>query len=166
VKRVLTKNLVLAGEFREPERWHLLCKSSEKGVERGEDGGFFMKLSGLGVLLAVGVLAGCASAGPPVATEEVLEAETALRNAEEAGAEERAPELLEEARVALHAARRASGEEARRRLLEARDYASAAEAMARAERVRREANRVRREADELEQRAGRIREEAGRPPGL
>ena len=37
-----------------------------------------MKLSGLGVLLAVGVLAGCASSpsGPPVAREEVLEAET------------------------------------------------------------------------------------------
>ena len=128
-----------------------------------------MKLSGLGVLLAVGAFAGCASAGPsgpPVATEEVIEAETALRNAEEVGAEVRASELFEEAQIALQAARRTSGEEARRLLLEARDYATAAEAMARAERVRREAGRVRREADELEQRAERIREEAGRPPRL
>ena len=123
-----------------------------------------MKLSGFGVLLLVGAFAGCASAGPPVATEEVIEAETALRNAEEAGAEERAPELYEEARISLDAARRASGEEARRRLLEARDYAAAAEAMARAERLRRETTRVRREADDLERQAERIRDEAGRPP--
>ena len=127
-----------------------------------------MKFSDLGVLLMVGALAGCASSGggPPVATEEVIEAETALRNAEEAGAEERAPELYEEARIALNAARRTSGDEARRRLLEARDYASAAEAMAKAERLRREANRVRREADDLDRQAEEIREEAGRPPRL
>lgn len=125
-----------------------------------------MKLSNLAILLMVGALVGCASSpgGPPVGAEEVLEAESALRSAEEAGAEERAPELFEEARIALAAARRTSGEDARRRLLEARDYASAAEAMARAERVRREANRVRREADDLEQRANEIREDAGRPP--
>ena len=124
-----------------------------------------MKLSDFGVLLVVGALTGCASSGgPPVATEEVIEAETALRNAEEAGAEERAPELFEDARIALDAARRSSGDEARRRLLEARDYASAAEAMAKAERLRREANRVRREADDLDRQAERIRNEAGRPP--
>jgi len=164
LKRIPTRTLVLAGAFREPERWHLMCKSSEKGEERGEEGGN-MKFSGLGVLLMVGALAGCASSGgPPVAAEEVIEAERALRSAEEAGAEERAPELFEEARIALQAARRASGEEARRRLLEARDYAAAAESMARAERVQREANRIRREADELEQRADQIREDAGRPP--
>jgi Domain of unknown function (DUF4398) len=125
-----------------------------------------MKLSSLGILLMVGALAGCASSGggDPVGAEEVIEAERALRSAEEAGAEERAPELFEEARIALAAARRTSGDDARRRLLEARDYAAAAEAMARAERVQREANRVRREADDLEQRAERIRQEAGRPP--
>jgi rhomboid family GlyGly-CTERM serine protease len=123
-----------------------------------------MKLPGLVFLLLAGVLAGCASAGPPVASEEVTEAEAALRSAEAAGAEEQAPELFEEARIALAAARRASGEEARQRLLEARGYAAAAEAQAKAERLKRDAARLRREADDLERRAQEIREEAGRPP--
>jgi len=80
-----------------------------------------MKLSNCLILLMMGTLAGCASAGggPPVAVAEVSEAEAALRSAEEAGAAEQAPELFEEARIALAAARRASGEEARQRLLEA-----------------------------------------------
>ncbi len=29
-------NLVLAGGFREPARWHLLCKNLERGAVRGE----------------------------------------------------------------------------------------------------------------------------------
>ena len=125
-----------------------------------------MRFSCLATLLMAGALAGCASspAGPPVTRDEVLEVETALRNAEAAGADERAPELLEEAHISFDAARRTSGEEARRRLLEARDYATAAEAMARAEKLRNEAAHVRQEAEELERQADQIRDEAGRPP--
>lgn len=113
-------------------------------------------------------LAGCAtggSSGPALGAAEIAEVETAIRAAEEAGAAERASELLDESRLALAAARRTSGDEARQRLLEARGYAAAAEAQARAERLRRDAERLRREADDLERRAEDIREEAGRPPG-
>lgn len=126
-----------------------------------------MRFSGCAVLIMTGWLAGCASAGgPPVAVAEVTEAEAAIRRAEEVGAAERAPELLEEARIAFSAARRASGDEARQRLLEARDYAAAAEAGARAERLQGEAARLRREANDLEERADEIRNEAGRPPSF
>ena len=118
------------------------------------------------VLVTAAILTGCASAGPPVAVAEVTEAETAIRRAEEVGAAERAPELLDEARAAMNAARRASGEEARQLLLEARGYAAAAEAQARAQRLQREAARLRRDADDLERRAEEIRDQAGRPPGL
>jgi len=123
-----------------------------------------MKHASCLVLLIMGMLAGCASAGPPTPVAEVKEAESALRSAEEAGAAERAPELFQEARLAFAAARRTSGEEARQRLLEARDFAAAAEAKAKAESLTGEAARLRREADDLEQRADEIRKEAGRPP--
>jgi predicted ArsR family transcriptional regulator len=123
-----------------------------------------MKRMGSLILVTAAILTGCASAGPPVAVAEVTEAETAIRRAEEAGADQRAPELLNEARDAMDAARRVSGEEARQRLLEARGYAAAAEARARSERLQREAARLRREADDLERRADEIRDEAGNPP--
>ena len=124
-----------------------------------------MKLASCLVLVTTAMLAGCASAGPPVGAAEVTEAEAAIRRAEEAGAEGRAPELLDDARNAMNAARRASGEEARQRLLEARGYAAAAEARAKAERLQSDAARLRQEADDLERRAAEIRNQAGPPPG-
>jgi rare lipoprotein A len=163
--KVRTEVLEWGGDHRE-ERWHLSCKRrGSDGVEGERREGDAMKRLKLPMLILTGMLAGCASAGgPPVAVAEVTEAEAALRRAEEAGAEERAPDLFEEARIAFAAARRASGDEARRRLIEAREYATAAEAQARAERLQREVARLRREADDLEERADDIRDEAGRPP--
>jgi Domain of unknown function (DUF4398) len=114
-------------------------------------------------LLVAGLLAGCASSGPPVAPEQRREAEVALRNAETAGASESAPELLARSRQALAAANRSEGETARQRLLEARDYAAAAEAKAKAESLKSQADRLRREADDLESKADAIRDET-RPP--
>src|SRR5215207_10396030 len=101
-----------------PKDFHALAPLLQLMNKGGE--GDCMKLSNCLILLMMGTLAGCASAGggPPVAVAEVSEAEAALRSAEEAGAAEQAPELFEEARIALAAARRASGEEARQRLLE------------------------------------------------
>jgi hypothetical protein len=114
-------------------------------------------------LLVAGLLAGCASAGPPVAPEQRREAEVALRNAETAGAADYAPELLARSRQAMAAANRSEGETARQRLIEARDYAAAAEAKARAEDLRSQADRLRQEADDLESKADAIRDEI-RPP--
>lgn len=126
-----------------------------------------MKNSMLMSLLVAGLLAGCASSGPPVAPEQFTEADVALQNAERAGAEEHAPELLAKSRQALAAASRASsrgeGDVARQRVLEARDYAAAAEAKAKAEDLKSEAARLRREANDLEARADEIRDET-RPP--
>jgi hypothetical protein len=126
-----------------------------------------MKNSMLMSLLVAGLLAGCASSGPPMAPEQLTEAEVALQSAERAGAEEYAPELMAKSRQALAAASRASsrgeGDAARQRVLEARDYAAAAEAKAKAENLKSQAARLRGEADDLEARADEIRDET-RPP--
>lgn len=119
----------------------------------------------LGSFLLLGVLAaGCASSGPPVEQKLMTDTELAIRNAESAGAPERAPDLLSKSRRSFEAARKASAagdeEEARQRLAEATAYAAAAESRAKAEKLKADAARVRREAEELEMKTKQIRERA------
>lgn len=103
----------------------------------------------------------CASSGPPIEQKLITDAEVAIRNAENSGAPERAPDLLAKSRGALDAARKASaagdGEAARARLMEANAYAEAAAAKAKAEKAKSDAARMRRDADELEARTKQFR---------
>lgn len=122
-----------------------------------------MERTTLTFLLAAALLAGCASAGPPVEPQKVAEAEAAIEAAEEAGAAEYAPELLRLAREAYLGAENSNNEFARQHLAEAEAYAEAARAKARAERLKADAARMAQEADDLEARATRFREQA-RPP--
>ena len=133
-----------------------------------------MKRSILRLALPIlGLAIGCASTtgGPPLEPARVTETEVAIRAAENAGAAERAADLLGRAQEALVAARRASSEgnnaEASVRIDEARAFAAAAEARARAEKARAEAAHARQQADELETRIRQLKEEArseGRQP--
>jgi hypothetical protein len=118
------------------------------------------------VLLCVLVplVSGCASSGPPVATAQMTETEVAIRSAENAGASEGAPDLLDRAQKALAAARGASTrgdyDESRRLLEEAKAYAAAAEARSNAEKLKRQASDLRQQADELESKAKQLKERA------
>jgi hypothetical protein len=113
------------------------------------------------VFLMGGLGAACASSGPPVEPQLVTDVEVAIRNAENAGAPERAPDLLAKSRSALDAARKASaagdGNAARARLTEANAYAEAAAAKAKAEKAKSDAAQMRRDADELEAKTRQIR---------
>ncbi len=133
-----------------------------------------MKRSMFWVALPIlGLAAACASttAGPPLDPGRVTETEVAIRAAENAGAGQRAVDLLSRAQAALAAARRASAEgnnaEANARIDEAKAFAAAAEAKARSEQARAEAVRERQQANELEARTQQMRDEAraeGRQP--
>ena len=118
------------------------------------------------LLIPLTVLAaGCASSasGPPLEPGRVTETEVAIRGAENAGAAERAPDLLARAQKALANARQASnlgnGAEAHAQLEEANAFASAAEARARAESSHAEAARLKQEADQLEAKIKQLREQ-------
>jgi hypothetical protein len=119
------------------------------------------------LLLATAFLAACASSGPPVAPALLADTEAAVRRAENAGARERAADLLAKSQRAWDEGRAASsrgdGETARRRLEEARAYAAAAEAQARAETMKSEAASLRRQADELEAKTRQLREQSRNP---
>jgi hypothetical protein len=112
-------------------------------------------------LIAVSLIAGCASSGPPATPALLAETEAAVRRAEAAGAAERAPDLIGKARRAWDEGRLASsrgeGTTATRRLEEAREYAEAAEAKANAERMRAEAATLKQQADELEAKTRQLR---------
>jgi hypothetical protein len=119
------------------------------------------------LLLATAFAAGCASGGPPVAPALLADTEAAIRRAEDAGAADRATDLIAKARRAWDEGRAASargdGETARRRLEEARAYAAAAEARANAERLKSEAASLRRQADDLEIKIRELRERSRNP---
>jgi hypothetical protein len=129
--------------------------------------GALMKRPILLLLVFLTVLAaGCASSasGPPLDPARVAETEVAIRGAENAGAAERASDLLARAQKALANARQASTQgnyaEARAQLEEAKAFAGAAEARARAEKARAEAARLKQQADELEAKTKQLREQA------
>ena len=112
----------------------------------------------------VPLVSGCASSGTPVASAQMTETEVAIRSAENAGAAEGAPDLLDRAQKALASARAASTrgdyDESRRLLDEAKAYAGAAEARSSSERLKRQAADLRQQADELESKAKQLKERA------
>ena len=117
-------------------------------------------------ILLTSLAAGCSStaSGPPPEPGKVTETEVAIRAAENAGASEGAPDLLDRARKSLANARQAAtagnGAEARAQLEEAKAFAAAAEARARAEKARAAAARLKDEADQLEARVKQLQMEA------
>jgi biopolymer transport protein ExbB/TolQ len=105
------------------------------------------------VILSIFQIAGCSTANPP--TESIMRAETALRTAVEARADESAPADLRRARDNIEASKKAAAsgkhEEARRLAEAAQVEAELAEAKADAEIMRWAADRLRRSIDALRQ---------------
>ena len=96
----------------------------------------------------------------------LADTEAAVRRAENAGARERAADLLAKSQRAWDEGRAASsrgdGEQPRRRL-ESPAYAAAAEARARAEAMKSEAASLRQQADELEAKTRQLRDQSRNP---
>jgi hypothetical protein len=105
------------------------------------------------LILSIFQLAGCSTANPP--TESLMRAETALRTAVEARADELAPVDLRRAKENFEASKKAAAggkhEEARRLAETAQIEAELAEAKADAETMRWAADGLRRSIDALRQ---------------